>query len=130
MIIAIKQLAFHCGPACLAMVLSVCGYPVDQAVIGNDLRVIERKGCLSQDIAQYLRAYGLKADVTKDVFDIQPLQIVKTDKHFMLVVGKEGNDYVLVEPLGGMFTKRDESWFKQKVHEVIRIQEGESQCVL
>lgn len=130
MIIPIKQLVLHCGPACIAMVLSVCGHPVDQVVIGKDLQVMNRKGCSSQDIVQYLRAYGLEADVSTDSSEIKPLQIVRTDRHFMLVAGREGDDYVLVEPLGGKFTKRDEAWFKEKVDEVIRIEEGENKCVL
>lgn len=121
-IIPIKQLLFHCGPACIAMVLAVCGNPIDQAVIGKQLQVIERKGCSSQDIAQYLQSYGLQTEVSRDVSNIEPLQIVKTGKHFMLVAGRDGNDYVLVEPLGGKFTKRDSQWFEQRVDEVIRIQ--------
>ena len=130
MIIAIKQLAFHCGPACIAMVMTVCGYPIDQAVVGKQLQVIERRGCSSNDISRYLSSKGLQAEVSRDVSDIQPLQIVKTGKHFMLVAGRDGDDYVLVEPLGGMFTKRDKQWFKQSVSEVVRIQKGQAQCVL
>jgi predicted double-glycine peptidase len=112
------------------MVMAVCGHPIDQAVIGKQLHVIERKGCSSNDIARYLSLQGLPAEVSRDVANIQPLQIVKTGKHFMLVAGRDGDDYVLVEPLGGMFTKRDEQWFKQSVSEVVRIQKGQTQCVL
>lgn len=120
-LIAIKQLALHCGPACIAMVLAFYGQPIDQAGIGRELHVVERGGCSSQDIAQYLRTKGLKAEVTRDVTDLRPLQIIKTGSHFMLLTGKEENYYVLVEPLGGMFTKRDQRWFDAQVEEVIRI---------
>lgn len=118
---ALKQFALHCGPACIAMVLAFYGQPADQAVIGRELHVIERGGCSSQDIARYLQTKGLRAEVGRDVSDLRPLEIIKTGKHFMLLTGKEGNYYVLVEPLGGMFTKRDQQWFDTKVDEVIRI---------
>ncbi len=130
MIVVIKQLAFHCGPACIAMVMTVCGHPIDQAVVGKQLQVIERKGCSSNDIARFLSSQGLQADVSLDVSNIQPMEIVKTGKHFMLVAGRDGDDYVLVEPLGGMLTKRDSQWFKQSVSEVVRIQKGQEQCVI
>lgn len=120
-LIAIKQLALHCGPACIAMVLAFYGQPVDQAVIGKEFRVVERGGCSSQEIAQYLRNKGLQVEISKHVSDLRPLEIIKTGKHFMLLTGKEGDYYILIEPLGGMFTKRDQQWFDTKVDEVIRI---------
>lgn len=103
------------------MVLAFYGQPVDQAVIGKEFRVVERGGCSSQEIAQYLRNKGLQVEISKHVSDLRPLEIIKTGKHFMLLTGKEGDYYILIEPLGGMFTKRDQQWFDTKVDEVIRI---------
>lgn len=126
-ITGIKQRPIHCGPACIEMILKFYGYVnVDQVIVGKDLRVKFSRGCYPYQVIKYLKRFNIIAEKSKKIEDIErisegnPIVLGQMD-HFMLLIGREGNEYFYIDPATGRKNKDTLDYFKREMIDIIII---------
>jgi len=125
----IKQLSLHCGPACIEMVLRYFGYNnIKQRRIGKDIKVNLKEGCYTIDIIRYLKRYNIITEFRKGKNVLKSLTIthpivICTRSHFMLLVGKENEKYIIINPASGNHIKKDIDFFKKEIVGYIIVRE-------
>ncbi len=125
----VKQKKLHCGPCCIEMVLRYYGYEnIDQETIGKDINVKIKRGSYPRDVIAYLRRYDIIAEKKTALSTLKYLDkrrpiIIGTSEHFMLLVGKEGDKYIILDPATGRKNKYTYDFFREEVKDYIVIKE-------
>ena len=126
----IKQIKFHCGPACIEMVLKYYGInKPEQKEIGKRFRVRIIRGCYPYQVIRYLKRFGIIAE-KQGVWEGIPFRnlkhpvIVGTKTHFLLFTGQnEKEKLVLIDPAKGKRIYRTMEYFYKEVKDYIVIKE-------
>ena len=126
-IVGTKQRPMHCGPVCIELVLKFYGFEnMDQAIIGKDLNVKGNRGCFPRDVIKYLKRYNITAEKSKAITDIEkisegrPIFLGQRD-HFMLLIGREGDNFIYIDPATGRRNRDTLEWFKKEVVDLVLI---------
>jgi len=127
---SIKQLPAYCGPACIEMVLKFYNIKnIDQKKIGKELGIIWREGCFPYQVIRFLKKY--KIICVKDRSKKRPLEYFEKTKqpiilgevdHFTLLVGKNKDRYIVIDPYYGKAVSKNYNYF-QKIKEYLIIVE-------
>lgn len=127
----IKQIRYHCYPACIEMILKYYGInKIDQKEIGKKFKAIKiLRGCYPSDVMKYLKRFGIMSE-KRGVWEGIPFSnlkhpvIVGTMKHALLLIGKsKGGKMVLIDPAIGKRIYRTMKFFYYKVKDYIVIKE-------
>jgi ABC-type bacteriocin/lantibiotic exporter with double-glycine peptidase domain len=111
------------------MVLKYYGYTmIDQKTIGNDIMVKIKRGCYPHDVIRYLKRYNIFAEKKTGIRTLNYLDnkrpiIIGTYDHFMLLVGRIGKKYFIIDPATGRKGKYEYEFFQKEVKDYVIIKE-------
>ena len=127
---SIKQIKYHCGPACIEMILKYYGInKFDQKEIGTKFKVKIIRGCYPYQVIKYLKRFGILAE-KRGVWEGIPFDnlkhpiIVGTKTHFLLFIGRnKKKKLVLIDPAIGKRIYRTMKYFYKEIKDYIVIKE-------
>jgi len=113
---SIKQLENHCGPCCVKMILQRYGIKVNQKELGIICNITET-GVAPTAIVRCFKKYGIHSSykhypgirktVEQYLEEYQNPIIVGTEEHYMLIIGYDEKNFILIDPADGKQTSME-----------------------
>ena len=107
-----------CGPACAATLLCQLGHPVTEKQIARE-SFTSRNGTENWYLVRTLRRHGAQVQYVSQPDPNQPwpwpaIAGVRAGKygHFITILGRQGDNYVVGNPLGGRHVQSQDAWRK------------------
>jgi hypothetical protein len=105
-----------CGPACAATLLRLLGKPATEKQIAQE-SYTSRHGTENWYLARTLRSHGAKVKFARlpDLNQAWPFPAIagvrlENTGHFIVILGRDGDQYVIGDPIGGKHAQSQEAW--------------------